>query len=160
MFENVYRNISSACRAEIRNLCKSARPSVQEDEIESRLNHIIFIIRDTDSGTLAGVASAEEEKVPGLNNHYLYDLDWLIAQPHQGARQDNTLARMTIDFLESINQQADHKSIGVFSILKDEFLKENPDWRKVRWSELEMYLMGFTKSGNPIRVHYFKDARI
>lgn len=158
MFENVYRNVSPGLRSEVARFWKAAW--VGSHEIESRIKHIVFIIRDQNSGTLAGVSSAENKKMPSLNNHHLYDFNWVIAAPYRTADQDVKLAEMTFDFLESINEQADHQPVGVFNILEDEVLKNDLSWRRAAWPELGMHLMGFTKSGNPIRVHYFKDAKI
>lgn len=160
VLENHYKNINTSLRQEIEALWRTAHMLNDQYKIEERLSQVVMIVRDPVSGKLAGVSTAEKRKVPALNNHYLYEFRCFIGTAYRVAGLDVKLSRMTFDFLESISKQDELKPIGIFSILENETLKREPVWRRAVWPEIEMYLVGFTNSGNPIRVHYFKNARI
>lgn len=160
VLENHYQSVAPLLRKEIENLWRSENVLNDEKKIEDRLNQVVMTVRDSGSGKLAGVSTAEKRKVPALNNHHLYEFRCFIGEAYRVAGLDVKLSRMTFDFLETISGKDEHKPIGIFSILENEKLKLEPVWRRAVWPEIEMYLVGFTNSGNPIRVHYFKDARI
>jgi hypothetical protein len=160
ILENHYQNITPSLRQDIENLWRSEHVLNDERKIEERLSQVVMIVRDSVSRKLVGVSTAEKRKVPALNNHYLYEYRCFIGAAHRIAGLDVKLSRMTFDFLESISNKDEHKPIGIFSILENEKLMLEPVWRRAVWPEIEMYLVGFTNSGNPIRVHYFKGARI
>jgi hypothetical protein len=160
ILENHYQNVSPSLRKEIESLWRSEHALYEAKKIEERLSQVVMIVRDSVSGVITGVSSAEKKRVPALNNHHLYEFRCFIGADFRVAGLDVKLSRMTFDFLESISKQEEPKPIGIFSILENETLKREPVWRRAVWPEIEMYLVGFTNSGNPIRVHYFKDARI
>lgn len=160
VLENHYQNVTLLLRQDIETLWRSEHVLNDEKKIEERLIQVVMTARDSTSGRLAGVSTAEVRRVPALNNHHLYEFRCFIGTAYRVAGLDVKLSRMTFDFLESISNIDEYKPIGIFSILENEKLKLEPVWRRAVWPEIEMYLVGFTNSGNPIRVHYFKDARI
>lgn len=141
-------------------LWKSESALTDDKTIEDRLNQVVYIVQDSESRALTGVSTAEKKKVKALNNNYLYEFRCFIAESHRIAGLDVKLSKMTFDFLESISKEDEDQPIGIFSILENEKLKQEPVWRRAVWPEIEMYFVGYTSSGNPIRVHYFKGARI
>lgn len=159
VFDNVYRNPSQALQQGIINLWKSEN-AIAEDKIEERLNQVVFVIRDSESGNLAGVSTAEKKKVRALNNNHFYEFRCFIAAAYRIAGLDVKLSKETFAFLESLSKTDAGKPIGIFSILENEILKKEPVWRRAVWPEIEMYFVGYSNTGNPIRVHYFKGARI
>ena len=66
------------------------------------------------------------------------------------------LTTNTLDYLESIHKSIDQRVIGVIA----EF--ENKDLQKINYavSKSGFVFIGFSKKGNPIRVYYFKGAKI
>lgn len=159
VFENRYQNLTPSLGVEIETLWRSEY-ALDNREIQVRLSQVVMIARDSASGVLAGVSTAEKRLVPALNNHHLYEFRGFISSAFRVAGSDIELARQTFDFLESITRKDASNPIGIISILEDETLKQDPVWRRATWPELGMHLVGFTNSGNPIRVHYFKQARI
>jgi hypothetical protein len=160
VIENHYQNVTSQLRQGIENLWRSENVLTDQNRIEERLRQVVMVVRDSATGKLAGVSTAQKRKMPALNNHHLYEFRCFIGEVYRVAGLDVKLSRMTFDFLESIRDQDEHKPIGIFSVLENEKLKQEPVWRRAVWPELEMYFVGYTNSGNPIRVHYFKNARI
>lgn len=160
VLENHYQKVTTLLRQEIENLWRTEDVLNDEKRIEERLSQVVMIVRDSVSGTLAGVSSAEKRKVPALNNHHLYEFRCFIGVAYRVAGLDVKLSRMTFDFLQSIAMQDNDKPVGIFTVLENDQLKEQAVWRRAVWPELEMYFMGYSRDGNPIRVHYFKGARI
>jgi hypothetical protein len=158
--ENVYKNDLQSVKQEVAKFWKSEGALVEDLHIEERLSQVVFIIRNSESGNLVGVSTAEKKKVQALNNNYFYEFRCFIEDAHRIAGLDVKLSSMTFNFLESIRGQDPHKPIGIFSVLENDTLKKEPVWRRAVWPEIEMYFVGFTNSGNPIRVHYFKGVRI
>lgn len=160
VFENVYKKVSNSINGEIVALWKREGGLTDEALISERLDQVVYIIRSSESGMLAGVSTAEKKKVKALNNNYFYEFRCLIAEAYRMAGLDVKLSQLTFDFLESISSQDENRPIGIFSVLENETLKQEPVWRRAVWPEINMYFVGYTTSGNPIRVHYFKGARI
>lgn len=160
VLENLFQNVTQTARQEITNLWRSENVLNDDKQLEARLSQVVFVVRDSVSGILVGVSTSEKRRVPALNNHYFYEFRCFIGSANRVAGLDVKLSKETFDFLESISQTDEHKPIGIFSILENEKLKQEPVWRRAVWPEIEMYFVGYTNSGNPIRVHYFKGAKI
>ncbi len=160
LFENVYLNVSPLAKKDIIQLWKTEAALEDDAVIDSRLNQVAILIRDSESGMVAGVSTVEKKRVQALNNNYLYEFRCYIGKAYRIAGLDVKLARMTFDFLESISRDDVNKPVGIFTVLENEKLKLEPVWRRAVWPEIEMYFVGYTSSGNPIRVHYFKGVRI
>lgn len=159
-FQNVYQRISHGVTAELRSLWINEGAITDEEDIQKRLREVVFVILDTDSGKVVGVSTAAKKKVNLLNGNFLYEFRCYIGEKYRIAGLDVKLSRLTFDFLQDLGSRDPKKPVGIFTVLENDFLKEQPMWRRAVWPELQMYFMGYTKSGNPIRVHYFKGARI
>ncbi len=159
-FENVYKNASGKVSGEINTLWLNEGALDDERRREERVKQAVYIIRHSESGKLVGVSTAKKNKFKDLNNNYFYEFRCYISEGHRAAGLDVKLSKITIDFLESISQQDADKPIGVIAILENELLKKEAFWRRAFWPENRMYFIGYNSAGNPIRVRYFKGARI
>lgn len=159
-FENYYQSLPDTTAAEISTLWRAETALSDEAAISERLKQVVYIILDADSGTVAGVSTAAKKKMNMLNSNHLYEFRCYIAEKFRIAGLDVKLSRLTFDFLETLSKDDSDKPVGIFTVLENDSLKEQAVWRRAVWPELEMYFVGYTKNGNPIRVHYFKDARI
>jgi hypothetical protein len=159
-FENVYGRLSEPAKQAITALWKAEDALTDQEQMEERLKQVVIIIRDSASGVVAGVSTAQKKRMQALNNRHLYEFRCFIGANHRIAGLDVKLSRETFDFLEKLSKSDQHHPVGIFSILENETLKNEPVWRRAVWPEIEMYFVGYTNSGNPIRVHYFKGARI
>lgn len=160
VFELVYGKVPLQDKLSIVQLWNNEGVHIQENLIAARLEQVVYLIREAESGVLAGVSTAEKKRVQALNNNYFYEFRCLIGESYRVAGLDVKLSRMTFDFLESLSLDDEQRPVGIFSVLENEKLKQEPVWRRAVWPELDMYFVGFTNSGNPIRVHYFRGARI
>jgi len=160
VLENVFKNVSPDLKTKIHGLWKSEGALEDEKLIEERLSQVVYVILDSESGTLGGVSTAEKKRVQALNNNYFYEFRCFIGKGYRVAGLDVKLSKITFGFLESISHEDVNHPIGIFSVLENEMLKKETVWRRAVWPEIEMYFVGYTNSGNPIRVHYFKRARI
>lgn len=159
-FQNVHQNLSQRVAAEIKSLWTGEGAINEEDAIQKRLGEVVYIVQDSESGNVAGVSTAVKKKVNLLNNNFLYEFRCYIGDSYRIAGLDVKLSKLTFDFLQELGANDPDKPIGIFTVLENELLKQQPVWRRAVWPELQMYFIGFTKTGNPIRVHYFKGARI
>lgn len=159
-FQNVYQNLPESMAAEIRALWVGEKAITDRAEIQKRLREVVYVILDSPAGKVAGVATAVKRKVKMLNENSFFEFRCYIGEKYRIAGLDVKLSKTTFDFLEQVSSQDPEKPIGIFSILENEELKQQPVWRRAVWPEIEMYLVGFTSAGNPIRVHYFKGVRI
>lgn len=159
-FQNVYQGLSQDMTAELRSLWISEGAITDEQVIQKRLQEVVYVILDTESGTVAGVSTAVRKKVNVLNGNFFYEFRCYIGEKYRIAGLDVKLSRLTFDFLREAGSHDPKKPVGIFTVLENDFLKEQAVWRRAVWPELQMYFMGYTKTGNPIRVHYFKGARI
>ncbi len=160
IFENLYKNVSAKVSGEIKSLWLKEGALDDEKEIDDRAKQAIYVMRHSETGNLIGVTTALKEKFKALNNNYFYQFSCYIGASHRVAGLDVKVSKMTFDFLESISKDDLDKPIGIFAVLENEVLKKEVRWRRAVWPEIEMYFAGYTSAGNPIRVHYFKSARI
>lgn len=160
VLENIFKNVSPDVKKKIQALWKSEGALEDEKIIEERLGQVVYIVLDSESGTVAGVSTAEKKKVQTLNNNYFYEFRCFIGEAYRVAGLDVKLSKITFDFLESISHQDGNNPIGILSVLENEKLQHEPVWRRAVWPEIEMYFVGYNSAGNPMRVHYFKGARI
>ena len=159
-FENVYGKVTPQLESSIVDLWKKEGVLMDAQQIKERLLQVTFVIHDPEARTIAGVSTTEKKRVKALNNNCLYEFRCCLSSTYRIAGLDVKLSRETFDFLEALSKQDMDKPVGIFSILENETLKQEPVWRRAVWPEIEMYFVGYTNSGNPIRVHYFKGARI
>ncbi len=159
VLENVYSTLTPGLKQQVAELWVR-EGAISAAQIEERLSQVVFIVRDSETGELVGVSTADKKRVHALNSNYFYEFRCFIADAFRVAGLDVKLSRETFDYLAFISKQDLNKPIGIFTILENEGLKKLPVWRRAVWPEIEMYFVGYTTSGNPIRVHYFKEARI
>lgn len=159
-FENHYQNLPTDLATRISHLWQAENALAAENSVAERLKQVVYVILDSTSGAVAGVSTVVKKKVNMLNNHHLYEFRCYIGEQYRIAGLDVKLSRLTFDFLETVAKNDADKPVGIFTILENDSLKEQPVWRRAVWPELDMYFVGYTKNGNPIRVHYFKDVRI
>ncbi len=159
-FQNLYKNVSAKVSEEIKAFWLKEGALNDEKGREDRVKEVVYIIRHSESGSLVGISTALKTKFKALNDNYFYEFRCYIGEGHRVAGLDAKLSKLTIDFLESISQEDADKPIGVFATLENAHLKKEAYWRRAFWPENRMYFVGYTSAGNPIRVRYFKGARI
>lgn len=159
-FQNVFQRVSASVAAELTTLWKAEGALTDAAAIEKRLREVVYVIIDQDTGRAAGVSTAVKKKVPALNGNFLYEFRCYIGEPFRIAGLDVKLSRLTFDFLAQLALADPEKPVGIFTVLANDSLKQQPVWRRAVWPEIDMHFIGYNKTGDPIRVHYFTGARI
>lgn len=160
VFKNVHQRVSEAEKSQIRCLWISENAIPDKKVIEERLGEVVFVVIDEDQGSIVGVSSARKTIVKALANKYLYEFRCFISSASRQPGLDAKLMKLTMEHLEEIAELDPQKPIGVFAILENEELLRHPMWGRARWPEVDMHLIGYTGKGLPVRVHYFRNARI
>lgn len=160
VFENVFGVLGKKDCDDIKTMWLKERALEDEKEMDARIRQVVYLVREAETGIVVGVSTSVKKKVSALNNNFLYEFRCFISRAYRVAGLDVKLSKMTFDFLESTSRQDADKPIGIFAILENETLKKEDVWRRAVWPEIEMYFVGYTNAGNPIRVHYFKGAKI
>lgn len=158
-FQNVYQQIPEGISAGLRSLWLAEGALTDEDAVLRRLQEVVYVATD-DAGNVGAVSTAVKKKVIALNGNFLYEFRCYLGEEHRIAGLDVKLSRLTFDFLEQLASRDADKPIGIFTVLANDLLKELPVWRRAVWPEIDMHFIGYNKNGDPIRVHYFKGARI
>ncbi|MBS1544459.1 MAG: hypothetical protein JST14_12550 [Bacteroidetes bacterium] len=109
-------------------------------------------------GTLEGVTSAELVRVPHLGQNAFYQL--YCIGPDLTTEHEIALLLESSKYLEMRDDPSQSDCKGLIYVLEDTSKLKTSFWRRAAWPELKMYLMAFSKSGNPIYIHYFPMARI
>jgi hypothetical protein len=157
--ENVFNNVTESVKQGITKLWKAEGAITEDHKIQERLAQVVCVVLNS-KGDFVGVSTAEKKKVPALNDNYFFEFRCFITEASRVAGLDVKLSKTTFDILESASKTDKNNPIGILSVLENEQLMKQPLWRRAVWPEIEMYFVGFTNHGNPIRVHYFKNARI
>ena len=109
-------------------------------------------------GELEGMTSAELVRLPHLGQHTFYQL--YCFGPQLTTEHEIALLLESSKYLEMRDETRRSSCKGLIYVLEDRSKLKSSFWRRAAWPELNMHLMAFTKSGNPIYVSYFPLARI
>jgi len=119
-----------------------------------RAKQVVYIVRNAEN-KIIGISTAYLANVPLLKNN-LFVFRCMI---FPGFRIPGLLAKLTsmsLQYLESIHHSLKQKVVGVFTEV------ENKELHKMNYAVLPsgFTFIGYSKRGNPIRVYYFKGAKI
>lgn len=159
-FKNVYQNMPEQITEGIKSLWADEGALSDAESMQKRLQEVVYVAVDPATGSVAAVSTAIKKKVHALNGKFLYEFRCYIGEAFRIAGLDVKLSRVTFDFLEQLASEDADQPIGIFAVLGNYYLKDQPLWRRAVWPEIEMYFIGYNKNGDPIRVHYFTGARI
>ncbi len=155
VIENVWGTESDDLRRQVLALWKD-HGGPTGDVGDERVKQLVFVVRD--GAKVVGVSTSLKVYVRQLRN-YLFAVRLMIAPDYRLPGLEAKLLVITRDFLESIHAgDAENPAIGVITLV------ENPRLKAARneavWRASRMVYIGNSKEGHPIRVYYFKGARI
>ena len=155
-FHLVASPVSQQIGTEVAKLwTESARLSPAE--AERRLNELVLIARDK-SGNAIGVSTAVKTFFPQIHN-YVYTYRCFIHPEFRAPALDTQMIVRTKNHLAEISRlEISNKCIGIMVIVQNEIIKAQ--WKQAVWLGADMIYVGNTPEGHPIRVGYFKGARI
>jgi hypothetical protein len=156
LLENVWKKDVSPFRAEVLEIWRRHGGGAESDA-QQRLEQLVFLVRNA-SGEVVGISTAFKAYVKHLRNHF-YAFRLLLVPGYRIPGLTSKLLVSTRDFLESIyGGDGAEKAIGMITLVENEAIKENRN--EAIWPASKMVYIGNSKEGNPIRVYYFKGARI
>lgn len=155
-FACIWGNPAAPEVALVKEMWRTYGAITDEEVIARRAKQIAFVIKDA-NGVVGGVSTARPVRATFLNNHYFYEFRCFIAPPFRAPGLDSVLARKTSDFLEAQSDSIT-KFKGMLMIVENEALRKQRT--KAVWPATGMTFIGYTPQGYPMRVAYFKGARI
>lgn len=156
VFQNMWRKNEPEIQREVSEIWRQS--GLQNEEIEKRLTQLVYVVRNTTNGHVVGISTAFKTFIKQLHNH-LYAFRCMLVPRYRIPGLTSKLLVMTRDFLESIHEHdGSEKAIGVITIVENDRIKQHRT--EAVWPASGMVYIGDTKNGNPIRVYYFKGARI
>lgn len=127
---------------------------------EKRAEELLFVARDNDNKIIA-VSTAIKMQVKLLNENLLYQYRCFISPEARVVGFDVHLTKQSLQFLEEVAKSEEgQKPIGVFAVVINPKLNTNKINNLAVWRSYKMYFIGFNSKGQPIRVYYFKGAKI
>lgn len=130
-----------------------------EDEIEKRLSQLILVVKYR--GEIVGLSTAYLQPVKLLNNHEFAFYRNFVNPAFRIAGLDFKITRVSVDTLEEAYPQTDEQRVkGVITVLENDYLKKSPTMKKAIWVNVPFVFIGNTSAGHPIRVYYFKNAKV
>jgi len=156
-FENLWRKDPGNLRKEILTIWKQYITGVEANQIEERLNQLVFVIKN-EYDQVVGISTAYKAYVKQLRN-YLYSVRILIIPSFRQPGLASKLIIETRDFLESVHQHdLPDKAIGIITLV------ENREYARAHneaiWRASKMVYIGTSGRGYQARVYYFKGALI
>jgi hypothetical protein len=132
---------------------------LSEDEIQSRLKQLILIVKF--KGEIVGVSTAYLQRVKLLNNHEFAFYRNFVNPQFRIAGLDFKITKLSVEELEETYPQTEAQPVkGVITVLENDYLKKSPTMKKAIWVNVPFIFIGNTSAGHPIRVCYFKNAKV
>lgn len=130
-----------------------------EDEIQKRLSQLILVVKHR--GEIVGLSTAYIQSVKLLNNHEFAFYRSFVSPAFRIAGLDTQIMHLSVHTLEEAFPQTDDQKVkGVINILENDSLKRSPTVKKAIWVTVPFVFIGNTSAGHPIRVYYFKNAKV
>lgn len=130
----------------------SSEVKMDYSTVMERIDQIVYVILDKE-GEVRGVSTAVRTRHDPLNTDF-----WLyrcfISEKVRAPALDTVLLIKTRDFLEELKEGGVK---GLILVAQHPFLKA---WNKAVWPDTEMMYVGNTLDGDPVRIYYFKGARV
>lgn len=157
-FLRIWQRDVSLVREEVENLWRTYA-KLPEEEIQKRIHELILVVKF--QGKIVGVSTAYIQPVKLLNNHdFAFYRNFVVSQ-FRIAGLDFAITKESVATLEEAYPQTENQRVkGVITILENNDLKTSPTMKKAVWVNVPFVFIGNTSAGHPIRVYYFKNARI
>lgn len=152
-FENVWSMVDSKTEADLVSFWEE-HEVLDRSLRQHRAKQAAFLLYHQDK--LVGVSTVAKVVHKPINS-YVYLYRCFIAPKYRTAGLDTMLTAKTKDYLESIHKNEQPQAVGFLVVAQSEFLKQ---WNKAVWPGLDMMYIGNTEEGDPIRIYYFKGAKI
>ncbi len=132
---------------------------VKEEVRKQRAEELVLMAYDTDGNVIA-TSTAKKVQIKLLDNNWLYQYRCFIDPDHRAIGFDCHLTVESLRLLEEAAATDNDRPVGVITIIENENLYTSKLHKAAVWRAYSMYFIGYDAKGHPIRVYYFKDARI
>ncbi len=159
IFENLWLKPDSPVHHQIRQLWKKHFPSLSEEQVDKRLNQVVFAVQ-TKAGEVVGVSTAFRAYVQQLRNH-MYAFRFFIDPAYRIPGLMEVILVKTRDFMEEISQTdgpEDKRCIGMITLVENERIMKYRT--EAIFPASKMVYIGNSPKGYQIRAYYFKKALI
>ena len=121
---------------------------------QERAKQVVYLVRNKND-EIIGISTAYFTFIPNLNNN-LFVYRCMIFPGNNIPGLFTKITLLTIEYLESIHKSLNQKVIGILTEV------ENKSLQKLNLAVLPsgFVFIGYSKRGNPLRVYYFKGAKI
>lgn len=133
---------------------------VAPNSIEERASQLVMVALNA-NGEIIATSTAAKVKVKLLNGNWLYQYRCYIKPKFRVVGFDVHLTTESLKLLEAQSKkEPSEAAIGVLVVVENPNLTKTDIHRAAVWRAYKMYFIGYNSKGQPIRVYYFKGARI
>jgi hypothetical protein len=126
-------------------------------EAQEKIKEVALVIRDN-TGLLIGLSSASKTYFQQIQNN-VYAYEGLVLPEYNGHNVEFEMISRTKDYLEDYHpDDTDRKCIAMMLVVQNNITMHGR--KQAVWPEGNMLYVGNTPQGHPIRLGYFKRARI
>ncbi len=131
-----------------------------EKEISKRRNELILVVVSEKTGELVGVSTAGKSRVKLFNNNWMYHYRIFVSPEHRMAGLDFMIDAMSFKILAEHVHQEPEIIPGVVMVYENKAVNNLAFTHAAVGRVIPVMFAGFDSRNRPIRVFYFKNARI
>lgn len=154
-FENVWTRVDSKLSGELVDFWMSRKLISTDTEARERSKQAVVLLRNK-RGILIGVSTATKNYFKPVGAHF-YFYRCFVDASFRIPGLDIKLTKTALDVLEKHVRSTSDGAVGVLALVQGETLKKRV-W--AIWPSLNFFFYGKDKHGNPIRIYYFRHAKI
>ncbi|MBV6647909.1 MAG: hypothetical protein KI790_20785 [Cyclobacteriaceae bacterium] len=152
--ENVWGKLSNETAAEIVGIWRALNALPADQDPYHRVKQVVLVARDHNN-RIIGLTTAFTSYIQRLQNHF-FVFRGLISPTRRIPGLFIKMTMETIKYLEAIHKSHHPRTIGVFAEIENPKLQQIKDAVTVT----NLTFIGYSPKGNPIRVYYFKGAKL
>jgi len=154
-FENVWTRVDSKLSGELVDFWMSRKVITQESQATERSRQAVVLLRNKE-GALLGVSTATKSYFKPVG-HDFYFYRCFIDTAFRIPGLDIQLTKKAVEVLEKHAKETSDDAVGVLALVQGNTLKQRV-W--AIWRSVNFFYYGKDKNGNPIRIYYFRHAKI
>lgn len=158
-FELIWKRQNPNLSEELTDFWNRSAPQMEQKTIQERLHQCVFAVRSAGK-KLIGVSTAIDVHVERLH-HRFYATRLLLDTQFRIPGLMSALMVKTRDHLEAIHKidvPPEGECVGLITIVENERLQKYRN--EAVWPASGLVYIGDTPKGFPIRIYYFKGAKI
>jgi hypothetical protein len=138
---------------------KKHKVILKPEALEQRASELLMVAFDENRNVIA-TSTYVKSRVKLLNDNWLYQYRCFVEPDCRVLGFDVHLTLKSLQTLENEARSDQDRPVGVFVVVENPKLNEDKIHRAAVWRAYQMYFIGYTSKGYPIRVYYFEGAKI